>query len=93
MILIISLVRTFVNWDFSDPERNWREELSRMPQPISVKNDVLLSKTLHNLINDGRVSCELGEELHTNAPLPGLTALAMMIKKLLVGYTFVDLKK
>ena len=81
MIQIISLVRTIVNWHFSDPERNWREELSRMSIPISVKNDVLLSKTLHSLINDGRVSCELGEELHTNTPLPGLTALAMMIKK------------
>ena len=81
MIQIIPLVRTFVNSDFSVSERNWREELSRMSIPISVKNDVLLSKTLHSLINDGRVSCEMGEELHTNAPLPGLTALAMMIKK------------
>ena len=81
MIQIIPLVRTFVNSDFSVSERNWREELSRMSIPISVKNDVLLSKTLQSLINDGRVSCELGEELHTNAPLPGLTALAMMIKK------------
>ena len=81
MIQIISLVPTFVNSDFPGSERNWREELSRMSIPISVKNDVLLSKTLHSLINDGRVSCELGEELHTNAPLPGLTALAMMIKK------------
>mgnify|MGYP001202932288 FL=1 len=81
MIQIIPLVRTFVNSDFSGSERNWREELSRMSIPISVKNDVLLSKTLHSLINDGRVSCELGEELHTNATLPGLTALAMMIKK------------
>ena len=81
MIQIIPLVRTFVNSDFSGSERNWREELSRMPIPISVKNDVLLTKTLHSLINDGRVSCELGEELHTNASLPGLTALAMMIKK------------
>ena len=81
MIQIIPLVRPFVNSDFSVSERNWREELSRMSIPISVKNDVLLSKTLHSLINDGRVSCELGEELHTNAPLPGLTALAMMIKK------------
>ena len=81
MIQIISLVRTFVNSGFSVSVRNWREELSRMSIPISVKNDVLLSKTLHSLINDGRVSCELGEELHTNAPLPGLTALAMMIKK------------
>ena len=81
MIQIIPFVRTSVNSDFSVSERNWREELSRMSIPISVKNDVLLSKTLHSLINDGRVSCELGEELHTNAPLPGLTALAMMIKK------------
>ena len=85
MIQIISLVRTFVNLDFSVSERNWREELSRMSIPISVKNDVLLSKTLHSLINDGRVSCELGEKLHTNAPLPGLTALAMMIKKARFG--------
>jgi len=81
VIQIIPLVRTFVNSDFSGSERHWREELSRMSIPISVKNDVLLSKTLHSLINDGRVSCELGEELHSNAPLPGLTALAMMIKK------------
>ena len=81
MIQIIPFVRTFVNWDFSGSEHNWREELSRMSIPISVKNDVLLTKTLHSLINDGRVSCELGEELHTNASLPGLTALAMMIKK------------
>ena len=81
MIQIIPLVPTFVNSDFSVSERNWREELSRMSIPISVKNDVLLRKTLHSLINDGRVSCELGEELHTNASLPGLTALAMMIKK------------
>ena len=85
MIQIISLVRAFVNSDFSVSERNWREELSRMSIPISVKNDVLLSKTLQSLINDGRVSCELGEKLHTNAPLPGLTALAMMIKKARFG--------
>ena len=85
MIQIIPLVRASVNSDFSVSERNWREELSRMSIPISVKNDVLLSKTLHSLINDGRVSCELGEELHTNAPLPGLAALAMMIKKARFG--------
>ena len=81
MIQIIALVRTFVHSDFLGSERNWREELSRMPIPISVKNNVLLSKTLQSLIIDGRVSCELGEELHNNAQLPGLTALAMMIKK------------
>ena len=81
MIQIILLVRVIVNSDFSGSNRNWREELLRMSIPISVKNNALLSETLHSLINDGRVSCELGQELHTNAPLPGLTALAMMIKK------------
>ena len=81
MIQIIALVRAFVQSDFLGSKRNWREELSRMPIPISLKNNVLLSKTLQSLIIDGRVSCELGEELHNNAPLPGLTALAMMIKK------------
>ena len=85
MIQIISLVRAFVNSDFSVSERNWREELSRMSIPISVKNDVLLSKTLQSLIKDGRVTCELGEKLHANAQLPGLTALAMMIKKARFG--------
>ena len=81
MIQIIPVVRPFVNSDFSGSERNWREELSRMTIPISVKNDVLLSKTLQSLIKDGRVSCDLGEELHNKAPLPGLTALAVMIKR------------
>ena len=81
MIQIIAVVRIFVNSDFSGSERIWREELSRMTIPISVKNDVLLSKTLQSLIKDGRVSCDLGEELHNKAPLPGLTALAMMIKR------------
>jgi len=85
VIQIISLVRAFVNSDFSVSERNWREELSRMSIPISVKNDVLLSKTLQSLIKDGRVTCELGEKLHANAQLPGLTALAMMIKKARFG--------
>ena len=81
MIQIIPVVRPFVNSDFSGSERNWREELSRMTIPISVKNDVLLSKTLQSLIKDGRVSCDLGEELHNKAPLTGLTALAVMIKR------------
>ena len=52
-----------------------------MTIPISVKNNNLLIEALHRLINEGRVPCELGGELHTKAPLPGLTALAMMIKK------------
>ena len=81
MIQIIPVVRVIVNSNLSGSERDWREELSRISIPISVKNDVLLSKTLQSLIKDGRVSCDLGEELHNKAPLPGLTALAMMIKR------------
>ena len=81
MIQIIPLVRRDVKSDFSSSEPDWRVELSRMPIPISIKNDVLLNKALQSLVNDGRVSSELGEELHTKATLPGLTALAMMIKK------------
>ena len=81
MIQIIPLVPSNVKSDLSSSEPDWRVELSRMPIPISIKNDVLLNKALQSLINDGRVSSGLGEELHTNATLPGLTALAMMIKK------------
>lgn len=81
MIQIIPLVRQDVKSDLSSSEPDWRVELSRMPIPISIKNDVLLNKALQSLVNDGRVSSELGEELHTKATLPGLTALAMMIKK------------
>ena len=81
MIQIIPLVRLHVKSDLSSSEPDWRVELSRMPIPISIKNDVLLNKALQSLVNDGRVSSELGEELHTKATLPGLTALAMMIKK------------
>ena len=81
MIQIIPLVRLDVKSDLSSSEPDWRVELSRMPIPISIKNDVLLNKALQSLVNDGRVSSELGEELHTKATLPGLTALAMMIKK------------
>ena len=81
MIQIIPLVPSNVKSDLSSSEPDWRVELSRMPIPISIRNDVLLSKALQSLIDEGRVSCELGEELHTNATLPGLTALAMMIKK------------
>lgn len=81
MIQIIPLVRANMKSDLSSSEPDWRVELSRMPIPISIKNDVSLNKALQSLINDGRVSSALGEELHTNATLPGLTALAMMIKK------------
>ena len=81
MIQIIPLVGLDVKSDLSSSEPDWRVELSRMPIPISIKNDVLLNKALQSLVNDGRVSSELGEELHTKATLPGLSALAMMIKK------------
>ena len=81
MIQIIPLVPSNVKSDLSSSKPDWRVELSRMPIPISIKNDVLLNKALQSLVNDGRVSSELGEELHTKATLPGLTALSMMIKK------------
>ena len=64
-----------------DSEYNWRDEISKLSIPISVRNDTLLSEALSDLINQGRVSTELGEELHRKAPLPGLTSLAMMIKR------------
>ena len=70
-----------MNWSPSVHGHNWRDELSKMTIPISVNNNNLLIEALHRLINEGRVPCELGGELHTKAPLPGLTALAMMIKK------------
>ena len=81
MIQIIPLVPLDVKSDLSSSAPARRVDLSRMPIPISIKNDVLLNKALQSLVNDGRVSSELGEELHTKATLPGLTALAMMIKK------------
>ena len=81
MIQIVLVVRIIMISEFSGSEVNWREELSRMQIPISIKNDTLLTKTLQCLINEGRVSCEVGEELHIKAPLPGLIALAMMIKR------------
>jgi len=62
-------------------EYNWRVELSKMTIPISVRNDPLLSDSLGTLIEGGRISIEIGADLHKNAKLPGLTALARMIKQ------------
>ena len=62
-------------------ENDWRADLSKIPIPISVKNDTLLSLSLETLIEGGRISKEVGSDLHRNSDLPGLTALASMIKQ------------
>ena len=59
---------------------DWRSQLSKIPIPLSVKNDTLLSQSLETLINGGRISKDIGSLLHRNSNLPGLTALARMIK-------------
>jgi len=62
-------------------ENDWRAELSKIPIPISVKNDPLLMISLETLTKGGRITKDLGIDLHENAELPGLTALARMIKQ------------
>ena len=60
---------------------DWRTVLSNLPVPLSVKNAPLLSQTLETLIEGGRVAKDIGSDLHRNCDLPGLTALARMIKQ------------
>jgi len=60
---------------------DWRRELSKMDIPISVKKDTLLSSTLDSIISGERISKETGAELHRDTKLPGLTALARMLKQ------------
>lgn len=66
-------------------ENDWRAELSNIPIPISVKNDSLLMISLETLTNGGRISKNLGNDLHEKVSLPGLTALAHMIKQARFG--------
>ena len=63
------------------PDADWRAELSKMTIPLSVKNDPLLSIALETLIEGGRITRDAGSDLHRNSKLPGLTALASMIKQ------------
>ena len=60
---------------------DWRTVLSNLSVPLSVKNDPLLSHTLETLIEGGRIAKDIGSDLHRNCDLPGLTALARMIKQ------------
>ena len=62
------------------PEENWRAKLSKIPIPLSVKRDDLLCNSLETLIEGGRISKEIGAQLHRHSNFPGLTALARMIK-------------
>ena len=69
--------------------QDWRLLLSRMEVPIPVKNDPLLQETLGDIISGERISKESGALLHREASLPGLTALARMIKQSRFGdYVF-----
>jgi aminodeoxyfutalosine synthase len=52
-----------------------------MKIPLSVRNDPLLCDSLEIIIEGSRISKEFGAKLHRNAKLPGLTALARMIKQ------------
>ena len=65
----------------SNTGADWRAVLSNLPIPLSVKNDPLLLHSLETLIQNGRVEKDVGSDLHRNSELPGLTALARMIKQ------------
>jgi aminodeoxyfutalosine synthase len=62
-------------------EGDWRAELSHITIPLSVKNDPLLSHALETLVEGGRITKAEGRDLYKNSELPGLTALARMIKQ------------
>ena len=62
-------------------EEDWRTVLSNIPVPLSVKNDPLLSHSLETIIGGGRIAKDVGSDLHRNSDLPGLTALARMVKQ------------
>ena len=63
----------------SDP--NWRENLSSMPIPISVRNDALLTHALEMTICGKRIDVELGAQLHEHENFAGLASLADNIKR------------
>ena len=60
---------------------DWRANLATIRIPLSVKNDPLLSHTLETIVDGGRIAKDIGSDLHRNSDLPGLTALARMIKQ------------
>ena len=62
-------------------EIDWRVKLSTMSIPLSIRKDSLLSNTLARIIDVGRISKTMGADLHRHSSLPGLSALANMIKQ------------
>tara|TARA_B100000029_G_scaffold515821_1_gene624864 strand:+ start:1862 stop:3061 length:1200 start_codon:yes stop_codon:yes gene_type:complete len=64
-----------------DTDPNWRENLSQMDVPLSVKNDVLLRDILELTIGGRRISTEHGVQLHRSSNLSGIAALADCIKR------------
>ena len=64
-----------------DTDPLWREKLSDMDVPLSVKKDVLLTDVLDMIICGERISTELGAELHRSPNLTGIASLADCIKR------------
>ena len=62
-------------------EIDWRAKLSTMPIPLSIRKDSLLSNALARIIDGSRISKTMGADLHRHSSLPGISALAKMIKQ------------
>ena len=65
------------------PDSNfyWIARLAKMPIPLSIRSNKLLSTAYSDLSSKGRISESTGLLLMDEAPLSGLTALASMVKK------------
>ena len=59
----------------------WREKLSEMDVPLSVRNDGLLTDVLKKTIDGTRISTDIGIKLHSSPNLTGIAALADSIKR------------
>ena len=62
-------------------ESAWLSKLSSMVPPASVERDEFLAGTLSKIIQGRHISIEDGISLHNHNSLPGLCALADMIKR------------
>ncbi|HJM13626.1 MAG TPA: CofH family radical SAM protein [Candidatus Thalassarchaeaceae archaeon] len=58
----------------------WCDRINTMELPLSVLGNELLMEALDSVMSGKRVTIELGVRLHNHAPLPGLAALAKLIK-------------
>ena len=60
---------------------DWRNNLSKLDVPVSVKNSPFLLYCLEILVNGGRINLKDGLRLYNSVDLPALCALANLIKK------------